>query len=442
VTPPFLTYLTVFKSRLGGATLVTGLSGLTHQPDAALVRRLRKALEETYPLSLTDPTNAAVFEYLKDKAIIGGAPRKGGRYAAFAGLEHTEAGWTVRDRRGQALTVLPTYAPDIWLAHPSIPSTIGVPTPDNVAEVLELVLQLRLLTRSKNTLTSAGQLARILRGEFARLTDDPQNPFLLGVEAVAFLRQVIAGDGLLLREVVRTIATSGSERISRDEVAASFADTVERAVATAKEQRCSPQALREAREFLTLVRSTADKRVKSNRSPNRPMSAERRDSAASRSPGVLEHRVSPRLEWLTDWGYLTKEGLPKNGFLYNVRSSIQVLLRDLDTFVGRDDWADEVALSQWASNPTWSSFRVLVATHPPASAFLESYRLLRRQIGPAPLREVALLAGILREGQESFSENVARLIEFVQATVGATLSGGRYRRTPENIYVPDAELLE
>src|SRR4051794_149706 len=131
---PFISYLTVFKSRLGIGNLVLGLTGFAHQPEAALIRKLRSVLDERRVLSLDDQDAMPVLEYLLDKRLVGRSLRKKGRYTGYV-LERTDGAWRARDRRDNEVSEIPVYLTDIWLADPAIASTIGVPTPDNAEEV-------------------------------------------------------------------------------------------------------------------------------------------------------------------------------------------------------------------------------------------------------------------------------------------------------------------
>jgi hypothetical protein len=425
---PFISYLTVFKSRLGTQNIVVDLTGPVHQPDAALLRRLRGTLKETEELSLVDSGNEQVFQYLRDKGLIGRQARSKGRYADYAGLEPANGGWRAVDKQGRAVNGIRTFMPDIWLSHDEVPSTIGVPTPENAGEVFELAFQLHVLVKSKNTWTAAGHLIKGLRQTFGHLIADERNPFLLGVEAVVLLRQVVGADAILFREVIREIASRGEETFTRDGIARTFPDAVDRAVTVAKDVNMSPPDLRQALEFQKLIHQTG-------RARRRP--GGRRSDTTSRGPGVLEHRVSPRLEWLTDLGYLSKEGLTKNAFEYRSTEALHNLLGDLDEKPISDDYMPEsVAVSQWWKNRHWTEFRENVAVKPGEEAFRAGYGLMRRRIGPAPLREVALAAALISREEKSFSTVFDELVAFAQGSQGATLSGGRYRRSPENIYVP------
>ena len=90
--------------------------------------------------------------------------------------------------------------------------------------------------------------------------------------------------------------------MTRDDVADRFGEIVDAAATACKELRVSPPEMREIREFRSAIHETLNEK------------GSRRGQKGTGGPGVLEHRVAPRLEWLVDLGYLSKEGLPKNSF--------------------------------------------------------------------------------------------------------------------------------
>src|SRR4051812_19896395 len=81
---PFLTYLTVFKSRLATANLVLPMTGFAYQPALTLSRRLKEKLSLSVSLPLNDPAIAHILEYLVDKGLVGSAIRTSGRYTTFS----------------------------------------------------------------------------------------------------------------------------------------------------------------------------------------------------------------------------------------------------------------------------------------------------------------------------------------------------------------------
>src|ERR1700733_4170061 len=443
MSQPFLEYLTVFRSRLGAVNIVLDLTGLSHQPEATLLRKTEQILEKRIPLNLSERRNEAFFDYLKDKRLVSDAPKlkskdrapdesSKGRYKGFS-LSKKGADWTAvykppGQRPVEVLGELPIFQTDFWMADSRIRSTIGVPTPDNAREIIELTFQLRLLSRGKITWTSAGYLIHNLRNHQTKDTNsaDCENPFLFGVDAVAFLRQVIECDGLLIRELLRTLCKtklkSGSDFVRRDDIAAEFSDIVKNAVEAAR-GRFPVATVYKATQFKKLIDKTVEKR-----------------SGQSRGPGVLEHRVSARLEWLVDLGYLSKDGLSRNGFTYRGEPAATDFLGDLDRFVGEPHWAERVAISQWLSNPIWDDLRLKVRIKDRIKALSRAYQLLQKPIGPSPLHDMAFLSSLFLESARDYSEVENEIVSFAQTTDGVTLSGGRTHRDSQNIYIPDKVL--
>ena len=414
-----LTYLTVFKARLGTCNLVLDLTGFAHQPTEALSRKLRKALAR----QLSVPVNLQsrdVLGYLSEKHLITANLKTSGRYKGvrFCGEVNDVA--AVCDRNGTSLDELSVFETDLWLSSPVIPSTVGVPTPENLAESIELSFQLRLLTRSKNTWTPAGHLITALRGaDMGR--PSPENPFALGADGIGYLRQALAEDGIVTVELLRVLAGAGPT-VTRDEVALRFDEVMVRTVERCRDLGMKGNDLKEARDFRDLIVKTSKKA---------------QGRTGSGGPGVLEHRVAPRLEWLTDLGYLSKRGLPRNGFEYRVEESLVALLKRADPVLGEKDWVDDVVAEEWLAAPQWARPRERVTLTDDRRAIASSYNALKRRIGPTPIREVAFLVAITLG---SSSVRVVReiLIDLAANHDGVALAGGRYTREPENIFMTDA----
>jgi hypothetical protein len=422
VSSIFLIYLTVFQSRLAALNLLLPLTGLAYQPSISLSRRLKAILEQRVLLDLSDPKNAHVFEYLLEKRLVGNKSRGSGRYKSYR-LIKTGGKWLAEQNNGTKLDRFPVFLTDVWMSEPSLPSTIGVPTSDNSDEILELSYQLGLLSKTKNTWTAAGQLAAQIRVSFLQLISDPENPFLIGLEGMAYFRQVLEKDGLLIRELLREI--SGIESpFTRELIALRLPVIAERAFDQARLIKSSPPAIAEAKKFIALLKRTAAKRT-----------------SASRAPGVLEHRVSPRLEWLTDFGVLSKAELPKNAFEYSWTSWAAELLGTLDLSVGADNWVEDVCLQQWRSIPRWKSLRDKLPEIDLSQALNQGYRIMKRAIGPAPIREVCFVAGLLMPRScLSTSEIRNELITWATRDKEITLSGGRYSREPELVHISTSVL--
>ncbi len=413
---PFLGYLTVFRSRLGLANLVLDVTPLGHHSDRALRRRVRQALERREQLDLSDSGNIGVFQYLRDKKLVGANERASGRYRGLSLTVGDDGNCAAQSNVGGELTKFPVYQTDIWMSHPRVPSTIGVPTPDNTEEVVDFAYQLRLLDRTKNSWTTTGHLVNSLRQRSAAINSHVGNPFLLGAEVAALWRSLLERDGLLLRELVRLLVSL--DVVRRDDVAAELPGIARDAVAAAKNVGMRSEAVIAGRSLVERLNLTATK-------------------GKSGAPGVLEHRMSPRLEWLTDLGYLSKEGRERNDFTYQTTAGVEVLLGTLDRVIQiNSDWPLIAALETWRSNDAWTRLVADLAVPNEASALGAAYRTLRRPVGPAPLRDVAFVAGLMCPVFEP-STIVGRVMELTRETPGASLSGGRTTRAPENLYMTD-----
>jgi hypothetical protein len=421
ITEPFIIHLTVFRSRIGLANIVLPFCSLAHQPTTSLLRKVKAVVEERISVDITKASNNGVLEYLISKNMIGKTTRQRGRYRDFT-LESEGTIWKATFR-GKSVEAIRVYQPDLWMCHDDVTSTVGVPTPENAEECLELCYQLKLLRRNKNTITTSGLLTQALRGKAI----EQNNPFLLGVELAALFKQVIATDGLMIREVVREIAKL--REFTRDDLAKLFPEIVERVIVAAK-PLVSPTVYKKGVQFQKLIDPI--RRAKSLSK-----------NTSSKGPGVTEHRLSPRLEWLVDFGYLSKDGLAKNSFSYKATQSIPLLLENLDSHVDqfKDNWAESVATAEWNASDCWRPFRDRISKLNHSQSLLDAYRLTKRRVGPSPISDVAFLASLFSRSVSPFQDFVDQITQLSKDNDRVTLSGGRYKQTPMNVYIPN-ELLD
>ena len=401
---PFIGYLTIFQSRLGLVNMVVDATTFSHQPERALLRRVRQLLEATIEVAV-DETNDPVLKYLVEKKILSASLRKSGRYRGMTLTRVASGDWRATSQSGAELPSIPIYQPDIWMADPRVRSTIGVPTPENTDEVIELARQLRIIDASKNSWTNAGHLVSASRN--ATVVEGAEgNPFVLRAESPVLLRIILEQDGLLMRELVRFVAPM--ESVKRDEVADALPTLAQAALTVARELGVDARALSRGRKVVaTLI-----------------------GAKGSAGPGVREHRSSPRLEWLTDLGLLGKEGLSKNSFEYRVTDELRVVAMELEPVPTRgSDWPSIVALK--ARTVAQRDLPVVTTT---PTGLATAYELIKRPIGPVPVRDVAFLTCLLKR-ESDFDATVQEIIELAQVTKGASLSGGRLSRAPENLYM-------
>lgn len=424
---PFLTYLTVFKARLGAMNLVLAKVNLGFSHVATLERKLKAELLEKVDVDLTDPSEVAFVLYLRAKKLLGAHTKKRGRYANWT---WEKSGGYVVAHRGVPTSIFSAYQVDRWFADERLPSTIGVPTPENVHELVELAQQLRLIHRAKCSLTAAGQLTLVLRS--LSLEAHPEsNPFVLGLEGIGYLRQLVSEDGLMLAEVMRVVA-EGPASFSRDDIARELPGAARRAYKRALSMRFSPPALSDAKRFVDLLDVTAGNAAKKMRSQSKGESLRKK----AVGPGVLEHRTSPRLEWLCDVGVLHKAGGGKNEFRYQRGPDADLFTRLLLEAYSHALPAEEIAHHYWANAEFYKPIRERMATPEIDQALAHSYRLLQRPVGATPIKEIAFLAMILRASPEdSLAALHARLVDWAKTEKAITLSGGRYSRNPEFVHI-------
>src|SRR5262249_14909490 len=154
--------------------------------------------------------------------------------------------------------------------------------------VLDFALQLRVLTKAKGSWTARGQLISTLRGLSPAGTRE--NPFLLGRERIALLSQVVAVDGAMLREVIRAAVSCGNT-VSRDAIAAQFADIVDAVSSALKGLNLPSPQNREVREFRAKIHEAARKEAARKEAARKEGAnrANRSGKRRSAGPGILEH---------------------------------------------------------------------------------------------------------------------------------------------------------
>jgi hypothetical protein len=417
---PFLTYLTVFQSRLGATNLVLAATGHAFVPQVALERQLKRVLSERREVDLAETRHRPLLDYLVGKKLLSKGQSAKGRYSDWSLSQGYDG--PVITHRGQVRATLSAFVTDVQLADERVRSTVGVPTADNVSEIVGLAHQLRLITRSKNTWTAAGHTTSALRSYTEERTGIASNPFVLGAESVALLRQIIGQDWLLLSELL-DVVVNGAETFSRDDIASELPDCAQRAYKRAKLLKLSPAALAEARQFADLLRKTAQTRQN-----------------ASTGPGVLEHRTAPRLEWLVELGALSKDGLAANGFQYRQCPDLR-LLRDLcRESMPAENGAEEASLRYWQLSDLMRPMRTAIEGGLEGSAALiDGFRRVRRSVGPAPIREVAFVSLVCNPTSlPSMQAAVEYVVDWALAAKGVTLSGGKFSRTPEFIHLTES----
>ncbi len=397
---PFRTYLTVFQSRAALANMVLPLTAGPNLSKEALVRKLTEGLKRRVDVSLLEAPH--VVAYLVEKKFIGSEPREGGRYPKWV-LRRESGAPVVLDAAGSPVTRMAVYEADMWMADPRVRSTVGVPTPENAAEVVELCYAFGLLTQT-NAWTGPGQVAHRLRTQSQGIES---NPFVWGLEFLILMRQAMERDARMLAPILASVS-SRSGSVTREECAALLPEWAKVALAQLKDRRARPELISKARDFLRLVENTGKKRAQQ-----------------STAPGVLEHRTTPRLEWLTDFGALAKEGLARNGFEYLVKQDAVFLSGLVESVVEGRMTSDAAALEYWRRSERCSEWRRTYVAATAEDSLVRAYIMLKRPIGPVAIRDLCLVAGTLIESDVALSE-LEKVLSGMAGTpkVGKPFGGG------------------
>jgi hypothetical protein len=409
---PLLEYLTVFRSRVAVANVVLPIVGPTGMRSEAVLRKLREALSERVEIDTSDASSEPVLTYLLEKKLIGAKPRRTGRYIRYT-LERDGRQWTARTSKGDAVIRLPVFRTDTWFSDGRLRSTVGLPTPDNSEEALEFCTSVDIVSKTRAARTSAGQLVRAAR----QLTAGDENPFVLCLESAALLRQLIVHDALALHELARQVEECDTS-FRRDDLIPRFVPMARRMVEVARTLSSRPEDLAQVKEFLRLIDSTS------------------RRKAGSDGPGVLEHRLSPRLEWLTDFGVLTKNGA-RNAFAYTQTPLVSHFADRLYEHLSKRVSADDVALNVSTHDPRWEQLRAPLRTDAYETALLLGYRALQARIGPVSIRDVCFLAAMHLDPIPATADLRQCLLQWAERDGGISLSGSRYRREPEMVHFSD-----
>jgi hypothetical protein len=422
---PFIGYTTVFRSRLGGHSLIVNLAGTTPQSREQLERQSKRAISAPLQVHPESHEGQLVLRYLQEKGFLKKSFATAGRYKGYR-LESRDGFLTAIDRQGAVPTSLTCSRIDYFLADDCVRSTIGAPTEATATELISSCAQLGLLSQSKSNVTSAGYMATRLLSLGA---EESVNPFCLGLELVVYLRSIVQVDSAVILPLLRYI--SNRTRITRDDVAGQLVDFYREAYEEMKNSGAPVQDRKEARSLVETISKSNSAAIRS--------SAE--DSV--RSFGVLEHRTSPRLEWLVDLGALSKAGLPRNVFTYFPTRDLKLLLSAMVQRKNVSRYAEDVALHYFLNSERCSELRTRFKASSLNEGFVKAYLLIGRQVGPTPIADLALLAGMAAAAADAKVEAVIEhLIEWSSREPRISLSGSRYVRTPEMAHFQSSLLEE
>lgn len=410
-----LTYSTVFRSRLGALNLALECSDRSFAARARIKRNLENKLKQTRVVSRDDAAWTPLVGYLVEKGFVSKA--KGGKAKYKFRYEKDPAG-PIRlfDAKGAELREVTVAIADVWLSDDRIRSTIGVPTVENVEEVLDFAIQLEIISASKGNWTSAGKIASELRGA------DEANPFIPGAEVALFARTLFQRDGWLLKPMVQRLG--GLPRLfTREDMIGQFGDIVGDVEAIVGVAIKDKDQLKEFAAFLELVRKNLKKRAD-------------KEADETINLGVLEHRVSPRLEWLTDLRVLAKE--QKNAFSYMLGEDYETMVRAVE-YIGESESSRDEAALRFLTQSSWARHELSGrAEADPFRAMMNAYALVRPPVGPARIDDVCFMAGLLmRDADRTMDACRDHVLELSRTQEGITVSGDRFTKAPRLVHVKE-----
>ncbi len=376
-------------------------SGFT--PDITLVRKLSQTIKATTTADLGSPAQHDLVDYLVEKGFLRRRTGRGAKYRVAL----------PDDWPATPLPPAEIQCVDIWMAAPEVRSTVGTPTVDNATEYVELATQLGYLTKAKRNWTATGQAVTRLR-----TIEQTSNPFVLDGDGLLAFRQLLASDGLMLEPLLRHLIPWVGREVARDMVAGDlFVLTCEEALSRARTLRFSSRDLSALRELVKTVQRTMAKREKS-----------------SGGPGVLEHRVTPRLEWMVDLGVLDKAGPARNSFTYRTAAIVPSLVAAMADFDPRNAQdVDELALVWWRLRGPAHSAGAASGAVSNREALRAAYEVTRRPVGPAAIRETVLIASSWSD--DTLTNMRAELLAWATEDPRVTVSGARYSRSPELVHM-------
>jgi len=417
----FIPYLTVFQSRLGLLGVVSQCAGEQAQQRVQLIRRVTRELFTQKAVSRMDSAWPLVVDYLNKKSQLTKNAKKTGPYKGL----RLAAGGEIVDVAGKPVYDLMVNQADLWMADASTRSTIGAPTEPNLEEYCNLAVTFGLLSENNNNVRPLGR-ASVLLKNFASCAS---SPFALGLEAVILLRSIIASDAAVMHPFVEGLSVLGSE-FTRDHAASLLPDLYLVALEKLRSRRAPSEILRECKKAIEPVVSAGARRV------------QLQDSGKTESLGVLEHRTSPRLEWLVDLGVLEKPIGERNTFVYRPSSDLAVLRTAFTESNGDSPllYAEECARRYFQHACFFQRVRNRVSVNPLTTAIGIAYRLLRRPVGPVALRDLSLCASLFARNSISVTEVEASVRESGRSDARIRLSGDRFSRDAANVII-DASLV-
>jgi hypothetical protein len=357
----------------------------------------------------------AIAKYLNQKNQINQKTKTSGR---FSGLRYTKDGRIVDSNESEPESIVVTTS-ELWMTDPEVRSTTAAPTVDNLDEYIRLANELGILSVTQWNRTCIGLMCQCLR-EYGCYHE--RSPLVLGLEGVVFLASLIDADGLCLEHIAQ-FACALPQPFRKETVAERLPVIYRDVFDELSKRRLSPKVLAQCKDDIEPVLKKAGKK--------------------GESFGAADHRSTPRLEWLVDFGCLAKKPMPLNGFDYTVVEDCGVFvdcLRKLRLDSHRLA-ARNAAVGFYRGSSRFRAIRERCAVLPISQSVAQAYRWVRPPIGSVPMGVLCLSACLLTKEAILPSDVEAYLVDLVRRDDRARTSGGHYQRDLENIWL-DPRLVD
>jgi hypothetical protein len=397
----FISYTTLFRSRLGIIIPILQIIGSRTHHSENLIRKVKEIFFEKIPVNCKDKDWGLVKVYLTEKGYISKRPQVSGR---FKNISYCEDGRKIKLLKDSfELQEINITRLDRWFSQPYMLSTIGVPTEDNLHEYLEMCLNFRVVNRSFKSLRVGNTIQKIL----SQASDEKYfEPNISNLKPY-FLKILLESDYFIILALLKKINTSSTE-FSRNDIVLEFADIVQDALKICESVVKNQDINRDMKKFFKLIKETKEKSKKKENSSG---------------PGVLEHRVTPRLEWLVDLGVLDKTGVKRNSFNYKSTEVLPNLVILLEKVLTDSSKLMEAVLCVGEIDSTSDgNFEDLIS----------AYRIISGGIGSVSIDDLIMTACI--NSRSAAPRNFRQILMERKNDKGIRFTGGRFSRKAEFVW--------
>ena len=398
----FISYTTLFRSRLGiMIPILQTIGSRTHRPEN-LIRALKKEFFENVTIKSTDQDWQSVKSYLVEKGYISTKPKILGRFKGIS-CRRPDNGEIKLSKDSTEIHELNITRLDHWYSQPYMLSTIGVPTEDNLDEYLEMCLDFKVVNKNFQSLRLGNTIQKIL---LQVNKDKIFEPNLSNLKPY-FLKLLLESDFYIIFAMLKSIGSS-NQKFTRDDIVRQFPDIAQDALKICENVIKSQNINRDLKKFCKLIKETSEKSKKKGNSGG---------------PGVLEHRVTPRLEWLVDLGILSKTGFKRNSFNYKSTEVLSKLTILLEQVLKDNSKLMEAVLSvgEFDLNKD-GNFKDLI----------EAYKILSGTIGSVSIDDLIMTTCI--NSKITNPRDLRQILMERKDDKGVRFTGGRYSRQAEFVW--------